>query len=197
MNILFFDTETTGKPKNYKLPMSVVENWPRVTQLAYQIANIETSQVHFDVQQIIKPDGWVVPKEQFFIDNNMSTERCEAEGIPLKEVLSVFAKNIGDYEIDIIVAHNMNFDYNVLGAEMIRYGVRSPRPLRKICTMLASTNVCRIPGPYGNKWPSLPELYRHLFACDFDGPHDASFDTTACRLSFFELVKRGHINLSA
>lgn len=30
--ILFFDTETTGVPKNYKAPVTDLENWHRPTQ---------------------------------------------------------------------------------------------------------------------------------------------------------------------
>ena len=34
---LFFDTETTGLPKNYKAPASDLNNWPRLVQLAYHL----------------------------------------------------------------------------------------------------------------------------------------------------------------
>ncbi len=33
-NYLFFDTETTGVPRNYKAPSSDTRNWPRLVQLA-------------------------------------------------------------------------------------------------------------------------------------------------------------------
>jgi hypothetical protein len=32
---LFFDTETTGLPKNYKAPVTDLNNWPRLVQLAW------------------------------------------------------------------------------------------------------------------------------------------------------------------
>ncbi len=34
MKYLFFDTETTGVPKDYKAPSSDTDNWPRMVQLA-------------------------------------------------------------------------------------------------------------------------------------------------------------------
>ena len=34
---LFFDTETTGLPKNWKVPATDLNNWPRMIQLAYLI----------------------------------------------------------------------------------------------------------------------------------------------------------------
>jgi DNA polymerase-3 subunit epsilon len=32
---LFFDTETTGLPKNWKAPVTDLENWPRMIQIAW------------------------------------------------------------------------------------------------------------------------------------------------------------------
>ena len=34
MRYLFFDTETTGVPQDYKAPSSDTDNWPRMVQLA-------------------------------------------------------------------------------------------------------------------------------------------------------------------
>lgn len=38
---LFFDTETTGLPKNYKAPASDSDNWPRLVQIAWSIYDAE------------------------------------------------------------------------------------------------------------------------------------------------------------
>ena len=32
---LFFDTETTGLPKRWNAPVTEVDNWPRLVQLAW------------------------------------------------------------------------------------------------------------------------------------------------------------------
>ena len=32
---LFFDTETTGLPKDWKAPISDLDNWPRLVQIAW------------------------------------------------------------------------------------------------------------------------------------------------------------------
>jgi uncharacterized protein YprB with RNaseH-like and TPR domain len=32
---LFFDTETTGLPKNWKAPVTDLNNWPRLVQFAF------------------------------------------------------------------------------------------------------------------------------------------------------------------
>lgn len=194
MNAIIFDCETNGKPLNYKGLMSDVKNWPRVTQLAWQKASMETGEVLNQHESLIIPDGWIVPKEKFFIDNNMSTERCQDEGKPIHDVLDLLIKDMDDAEL--IVAHNLQFDHNVVGAEMIRLKKKSIKRLLKVCTMEASTNYLKMPGQYGKyKWPKLLELHKFLFGEEFDMAHDAMVDVDACRKSFFELIKRDVIQI--
>lgn len=198
MNILFFDTETTGVPKNYKAPMQDVDNWPRVIQLAWEVADAETEQVVTGGEMLIKPDGWVIPKEKFWIDNGYSTEKNEAEGTPMPQALDLFLGDLNQSEV--MVAHNLGFDYPIVGAELIRYEKRATNNNArvKICTMERTVNLCRIPFPRGGrgyKWPKLEELHHFLFKKGFEGAHDAGNDVAACRVSFFELVRRGIIEI--
>jgi DNA polymerase-3 subunit epsilon len=195
MNVLFFDTETTGVPRNYKAPMTDLNNWPRVIQLAWQLADLESGELISEKTTLIYPDKWKVPTEKFWIDNGFSQAKSIAEGKPMGAVLDNFVE---DYEAsEILVAHNIAFDYPILGAEMIRYKKRASKRLNQICTMQNGTAICKIPSPQGRgyKWPKLIELFKHLFTEGFDGAHDAGNDVTACRLAFFEMVKRGHIKL--
>ncbi len=191
MNYLFFDTETTGKPKRYGAKMTDLDNWPRISQIAWVLYEGET--LIDSHATLIKPDGWKIPKEQFFIDNNMSTERCELEGVKLETVLDKFITHA--QKSDYLVAHNINFDYNVLGAEMIRYNKKVGKTMQQICTMNSSTDFCKLPGPYGYKWPKLEELHQILFNCDFDGAHDALTDVITTAKCFFELKRLGIISL--
>lgn len=209
MNILFFDTETTGTPKNYQAPMTDLDNWPRIIQLAWEYAD-HTGTVHDSQKFLIKPDGWTIPnaathgeKAEFWIKHGYTTEKNEAEGRPMPDVLDHFIDHLN--VCDAIVAHNFNFDYPIAGAEMIRYKRKAaPNPHRaKICTMATTVNLCKVPFPnrgrfnsrQGYKWPKLEELYMFLFNKGFDGAHDAGNDVAACREAFFELVKRGVIAL--
>lgn len=194
MNILFFDTETTGKPANYNASMLEVDNWPRVIQLAWQVAD-HTGKILTEDKTLIRPDGWKVPVEDFWIKHGYSTEKCESEGLPMDDVLDGFISDILNYGISMIVAHNIQFDYNVLGAEMIRYKKTTGRRLKQFCTMQFATPLCQIPSKMGFKLPRLEELYRFLFDTGFDGAHDAANDVTACRECFFEMLKRELFNL--
>lgn len=192
--ILFFDTETTGTPKDYKASYEDVDNWPRITQIAWLLCD-ETGAVLSQYQSLVFPDGWEVPTEEFFINNNMSTERCAEEGFPIDGILEQFMA--AKMEADFLAAHNLNFDHRVLWAEFIRAGMEPRRGMNKICTMMKSTSVCKLPSPTGRgfKWPKLEELYRFLFNKEMEGAHDAMADITATKDCFFELVNRGVISL--
>lgn len=201
MNFLFFDCETTGKPLRYGASYSDLDNWPRVTQLAWSIAGIDGVVIKSRAA-IIYPDGWEIPKEDFFINNNMSTERCVEEGLPLGGILDEFIAD--KHECEVLVGHTLtSFDHPVVWAEILRSG-RQPRSgMHKICTMKESTAYCKVPNKPdkngrirgGNKWPTLAELHQVLFGKGFDGAHDAGADIAATMKCFYELVRLGVIQL--
>lgn len=187
----FFDTETNGLPKNYKAKMSDVDNWPRVIQLGWIFLH-EDQKTFTENKFMIKPDGWAVPVEDFWTKNGYSTERCEKEGVDINIVLQLLINDINKSKY--MIAHNVDFDYNVLGAEMIRYNKKADVKTEKICTMKIGTDLCKIPGNYNSfKWPKLEELYSFLFGQTFIGAHDALSDCTAMKACFLEMNKRGVI----
>ena len=57
---LFFDTETTGIPKNYKAAASDLKNWPRLVQIAWLMTS-DTGEEISSSEYIIKPDGYTIP----------------------------------------------------------------------------------------------------------------------------------------
>lgn len=185
---LFFDTETTGLPKKWNEPVTNLDNWPRLVQLAWVLCDEEGNVVD-EKDRIIVPEGFEIPVEASNI-HRITTERAHAEGIELNNALNEFAEVMK--KSHYLVAHNMNFDEKIAGAEFLRKAVVSDVfDIAKLCTMKSSTDYCRIPGAYGNKWPTLSELHIHLFDEDFDGAHDALVDVRACARSFFELKNRG------
>lgn len=194
MTYLFFDTETTGLPKDYKAPAWETNNWPRLVQLAW-VATDENGGIKSSGNWIIKPEGFIIPNEASDL-HGVSTERALNEGLNLKTQLEIFAKEVN--EADVLIAHNMSFDTKIVSAEYHRTGYqRSPlygKPA--ICTMMNSTKYCALPnanGRGGNKWPKLFELHTKLFGCGFDGAHDASVDIAATVKCYFEMINRGII----
>ncbi|MCE9618562.1 MAG: 3'-5' exonuclease [Planctomycetes bacterium] len=187
---LFFDTETTGIPRNYKAPPSDLANWPRIVQLAWVVADEGGGELK-SVERIIRPDGFTIPESAAQI-HGITTEIATRDGVDLRlaldEIESDMSKAAG------LFAHNMSFDENILGAEFLRAG--RPNILlgkSRGCTMVSSTHFCNIPGPYGPKWPKLQELHTKLFGESFEGGHDALIDVRACAKCYFELRRLGQM----
>lgn len=62
MRIFFFDTETTDLPINWNAPVSDLNNWPRLVQLAWQVYN-ENQKLIEEYNFIVKPKGFSIPLE--------------------------------------------------------------------------------------------------------------------------------------
>lgn len=187
---LFFDTETTGLPKNWKAPVSDLSNWPRLVQLAYLYYDKNGNKISSG-DFIIKPEGFTIPTDATRI-HGISTERALREGESLITVLQKFQTLMDQSEV--LVAHNMSFDEKILGAEFLRVGAKDLLPPKtKICTMQSSTNFCAINGPYGYKFPTLSELHYKLFRTGFNEAHNAAVDIAATAKCFWELKRIGKI----
>jgi len=187
---LFFDTETTGLPRNWKAPVTDLNNWPRLVQLAYLYYDSEGDKISGG-DFIIKPEGFTIPSDASRI-HGISTERAIREGESLLTVLQTFQSFISKAEF--LIAHNISFDEMIVGAEFLRTGKQNPLPAkRKICTMKSTTNLCAINGPYGYKWPKLSELHHKLFNTGFEEAHNAAADINATAKCFWELKRIGKI----
>ena len=183
---LFFDTETTGLPQNWKAPVSDTNNWPRIVQIAWVLSSQENGWLE-SKDFIIKPEGFTIPKESSGV-HGISTEQAYEEGKDLLDVLNEFGKDL--QKSTRLVAHNISFDEKVLGAEFIRKGVENDFfEKRRLCTMQKSTDYCKLPGRYGYKWPTLSELHNILFGKDFEDAHNALGDVNATEKCFWELRK--------
>lgn len=205
MRVLFFDTETTGLPADWKAPMQDLDNWPRVIQLAWEVYELDgehAGEFFESASRLILPDGWTIPDGSdgedagFWIEHGYNTAKSVAEGIPIGSVLNEFIADLDGS--DLMVSHNLAFDYNVLGAEMIRASKKAKRKVPQLCTKTSTTDFCRIPfagarrfpgGRQSFKWPKLSELHQKLFNEDFEGAHDALADVRALARCFFELKR--------
>ena len=187
---LFFDTETTGLPKNWKAPVTELNNWPRLVQLAYLYYDGDGNKISGG-DFIIKPEGFTIPADVAKI-HGITTQRALSEGQPIMDVLQRFDALVD--QATCLVAHNMAFDEKIVGAEFLRNGMANPIPSKpKICTMQSTTTFCGIPGPYGLKWPKLSELHYKLFRENFDEAHNAAVDITMTAKCFWELKRRKKI----
>jgi len=183
---LFFDTETTGLPRNYKAPAYDLNNWPRLVQLAFVLYDYDGSLIS-EGDYIVKPNGYTIPEEASDI-HRVTQEIALLEGQPLSLVLNEFYKHIE--KTTNLVAHNMAFDEKIMGAEFIRSGFSDPLPFKnRICTMHSTTDFCKIRNRYGYKWPKLQELHHKLFGFEFEEAHNAAADIHATAKCFWELKR--------
>jgi DNA polymerase III subunit epsilon len=189
---LFFDTETTGLPQNWKAPASDLNNWPRLVELAWLLCDEEGNDIE-GKSAIVRPDGFQIPAEAAAV-HGISTPRALAEGVELEPLLKDFARAV---EVSrVLVAHNVSFDEKIMGAELLRTGLRTGFDEReRYCTMKTSTELCAIPSRYGFKWPTLSELHQRLFGAIPDGAHAAGTDVEVCARCFFEMKRRGIVQV--
>ncbi|NCA86102.1 MAG: DNA polymerase III subunit alpha [Clostridia bacterium] len=190
---LIFDTETTGRPRNYNAPLTDFDNWPRMVQIAWQLHDYDGSLVEAK-SYIIRPDGFDIPYNAEKI-HGISTQMATTYGKPLQEVLDVFAATL--QRCTHAAGHNISFDTNIAGAEFLRCGPDNPLANLTVAdTMQLSTDYCKLPGGRGGgyKYPSLSELHSKLFDAAFEEAHNAVADVVATARCFLELIRLGIIN---
>lgn len=187
---LIFDTETTGTPNNYNAPLTDSENWPRMVQIAWQLHNADGTLVQAQ-NYIIKPEGYTIPYAVTKI-HGISTKRALQHGNPLDKVLDIF--NNAVQKATILIGHNIEFDINIVGAELFRKE-KDKALLQKptLDTMKSTVDFCALPGGKAGKFkfPKLNELHFHLFGENFDEAHNAAADVEATARCFLELIRIG------
>ncbi|MGY6558527.1 MAG: DNA polymerase III subunit alpha [Nitritalea sp.] len=187
---IIFDTETTGLPRDYNAPISDLDNWPRLVQLAWQLHDAR-GKLLAQGNHIVKPEGFTIPYNAEKV-HGISTERATREGKPLQRVLEDFHQDLEKAQFS--VGHNIEFDIHVVGAEFLRQGLLMPFEAKaSLDTKDISTDFCAIPGGKGGrfKWPTLTELHQKLFGEGFGDAHDAAYDVDATARCFFGLIQQG------
>ena len=130
MKVIVFDTETTGLPQKIQVPKkeagevepgvttpySVVPEtefrWPHIVQFSYIIYDTTINEILKVSDNIIKlPTGVVIPQECINI-HGITNEMSAKRGVELDLVLTKFMRDV--QLVDKIVAHNMNFDFNMI-----------------------------------------------------------------------------------
>lgn len=179
----FFDTETTGLDNPYPVQLAfIVEKDGRVINTTNVLVNCGVSiepgaaQVHGFTDEMIRDLG-VTPSKAF-------------------EMWADFTRNT-----DTFVAHNIFFDakanrnlFRLCGEDLYADTWKELLKINSYCTMLKSTNICRLPKPSGRggyKWPKLVEAHLHFFGEEFEGAHDALIDVYACRRVYRKMKELG------
>ena len=187
---LIFDTETTGLPRNWNAPLSDSDNWPRCVQIAWQLHASDGRMISFD-NFIITPEGFDIPFESEKV-HGISTALAKRDGTDLKTVVELFLSVMD--QADFLVGHNLKFDLNIMGAELLRLGKENTlfeKEILDTCTEDTAL-LCELPGGRGGKFklPTLSELYFFLFQDSFEEVHNATADVEATARVFIELIRQ-------
>lgn len=198
---LFFDSETNGLPLTYKGPQADLrnsKNWPRLLQLGFILADLETGEILLESDQFVDPLGTFELDLEAQKTHKITLETLQSKGKDLVDVIAYFLAE-GVDKADVLIGHNISYDLNIVGAECYRLhlveDIKTMGAKPRVCTMKSTTNLCRIPGPFGFKWPKLEELHVHLFGKGFEGAHDAMNDIRATKDCFMHLSSQGLIRI--
>ena len=191
MKYIFFDTETTGLPKDYEAPYTDIDNFPRLVQLAWIV--YEDTRVVSRKNKIIKPIGFAIPEEATNV-HGISTQSAIEKGQKVEVVLRSFLKDVRG--ADVLIGHNIKFDLNIVQSELFRFNIENDLDqIEVLDTMLLSVDYCKIPSKkYGFRYPKLIELYNKLFSKSFDDMHNAMADVKATAKCFWAMLDRGIID---
>lgn len=195
MKIFVFDTETTGLPKEKNTSILSTDDWPYIVQLSYLLYDTDQAIVIDYVDKIIKlPQNIKIPKESTDI-HKITNEISKEKGVDIKKELINFNETM--LNADIIVAHNLSFDKNMIMVECLRhkiiqnftqYSTKKP----EFCTMKNSINICKIErtDKFGRnyfKYPKLMELHQYLFGNIPEGLHNSMIDVLVCLRCYIKL----------
>lgn len=193
MSVVIFDLETTGLPSRVGLRFgeyhvhtdSAKYDEARIVQISYMICDSELNSLSMH-GAIIDSRG------QFKITNasihGITDERSSSEGEAFDTVMLRFGEAVKG--ASTLVAHNADFDVNVLKAELFRRGehelLEAVSGKRVLCTMKACKVIVRALNAYLRpKFPTLRELYEFAIDKPMMNAHDAVHDV----LNLHEAIK--------
>lgn len=187
--IMVFDTETTGLPpctwnmgKRVMVDPMLHEQWRtcRIVQIAWSL-HMEDGVCIERECHVIKPSGFTIPEASTRV-HGITNREAEMDGIEATTVYERFLQAV--QRSRTLVAHNIDFDINVVHSELSRYGfqdgVKKLLSLPAHCTMKMNTS-------HGQKWPKLAELYERLFKEKPSISHRADADVKQCARIYFHL----------
>ncbi|MCP4035688.1 MAG: 3'-5' exonuclease [bacterium] len=191
MNALIFDTETTGMVQWKEPPDHPAQ--PDLVQLAMLLVDRDDWSIKSRVSLIVQLAEGVTIEPEAEATHGISAADCERFGVAPVVAVSLF--NQLCMQADAIVAHNISFDQSVMLTALHRLGNKPNRIEGKalVCTKEATTEILKLPGKYGYKWPTLAEAYRHYTGLEIENAHDALEDTLACLEVYRALVSEGAV----
>ena len=175
---IFIDTETTGLVKDWNNPHN--SSNPDLVQLGFTVCD-DNGRSIFTFGSLVIPYYDRDIDEGAFRAHGISKKMASEFGHDLQFVIDGFLYWLD--KCNTIIAHNLKFDRCVIEKAFNISLINKEH----YCTMLESTNICKIISNRSTyKWPKLEEAYMHFFGEKLIGAHDALTDVIACKRIYFE-----------
>jgi DNA polymerase III epsilon subunit-like protein len=195
MNVLVFDTETTGLfPKKANIENDDLSKFPYIVQFSYIIYDISNCNQLAICDYIVKLPENVKMEQECISIHGITNEISQLKGLSIQNVIYKFVEDCKTFNVELIIAHNLEFDMNMLKLESKRNNIdiRNVLHSNKYCTMQSSIELCNLEqtnrfGKY-KKYPKLSELYNKLFGSIPNNLHNALNDVIVCLNCYYKLV---------
>ncbi|MEQ8582801.1 MAG: 3'-5' exonuclease [Marinoscillum sp.] len=186
--LLFVDTETSGIPHSLKSPISELDKWPFVLQLAWAVYDRSGALIKQENHYIYEDD--ISIRQSATRVHGITLEELKQKGEDRKAVMRQFTKDLRQYK-PLLVGHFIEFDSKMLQVALLRSGMKNIITRYPVfCTMKATTEYARYPD---HNYPKLDELYLRLFGRHMERQHDAAVDATATAACFWALYHKGEL----
>jgi len=176
---LFFDVETTGLPARGATCFDLdAYSDARIVSIAWVLrSKLQVMSQQYCVVRQEETNSDSDPLGASFI-HGINRSMTQTFGKELSCVLKDFVSDVALSET--VVAHNLEFDSNVVGSELYRLGLDPSTFLKhkSHCTMKSNTDLVKktFENSRSYKWPKLSELYHFCFHRDMKGAHNALAD---------------------
>ena len=205
MKVLFLDLETNGLPQQisynsyYSYDQINKYRNSRIIQLAYILCDIDIDCVNVTNFKIISKKDFIIKPNGFIINNSdihgIKHNDASINGLEFNKIVNLIKDDFINTEL--IVAHNILFDKNVLLSELFRIQstelINHITKIKYFCTSKGCVNITKIKFRNFYKQPKLSELYYYLFKKNIEGQHNAIYDTENLMLCFIELINKKYI----
>lgn len=196
MLILAFDTETTGLP----LPNKPLDDpcQPHIVSLSALQVDLSGPRVQQSTSKLVAPAGWEWEMDSPAASvHGLSPELCAQWGNPEKDILVEFLHLWFNDPKPALVAHNLEFDKNIIAIAIARYFKDSGllhiwQSAPGLCTMLENKKRVDARNAKGNlKLPNLKETYKFFTGKDLERHHSANADAVAVYEIFLHMQQTG------
>lgn len=198
--VLFVDVETNGLPDrkagaNSFFDFKELDKYQssRLIAVSWCICDFKGDQKILRTVYV-KPDGFIITNSDI---HGITQEKVNKDGVTVKHMFDQLEQDLTD-NVKVMVAHNLEFDYNIIMSELHRLGNKKQlmdklQKLEKACTAEQTKDLLKIPtkSTYGgHKLPKLSELYFFCFNKEMQNHHDPEQDVIHLKEIFFNLLKQ-------